>query len=195
MATTLAAYLSRIYFDPKHPASFSGPRKVYSIVRRAGYHPTFNFIKQWLQDQEAYSIHKPVRRKFGRNRIVVADRDSQWDADLADVQDIAEDNEGVHYLLVVIDLLSKFVWVRPLKTKTAKEVKEAFQDILSGDRKPEKLRTDQGKEFDNANLKRFLRSEDVKYFTSQNEGKANYAERAIKTLKNKLYRYLTHNNT
>ena len=191
----LEQYLSKIYFDPAHPVSYGGPRKVYNAVKKVGYTPTFSFIKQWVQDQEAFSIHKAVRYKFPRNKIVVADRDSQWDADLADMQDIKDDNDGVSYLLVVIDLFSRYAWVRPVKSKSAKEVKEAFQDIFEQGRKPGKLRTDQGKEFNNRILNHYLNDQGVQYFTTQNEGKANYAERLIKTLKSKIIKYLTHNNT
>ena len=148
-----------------------------------------------MQDHEAYSIHKPARYRFPRTRIIPTGRDSQWDADLADMQDIKEDNDGVSYLLIAIDLLSRYLWVRPLKTKSAREVRDAFEDIFSNGRTPEKLRTDQGKEFDNNTLKKYLKDENIKYFTTQNEGKANYAERVIKTLKNKIFKYLTHNNT
>ena len=71
--------------------------------------------------------------------------DSLWEADLAFVQDVAKENDGVHYLPVVIDVLSK--WVRPMKNKTARSLLEKFDSILSEGRKPEKLRTDKGTEF------------------------------------------------
>ena len=45
--------------------------------------------------------------------------DSLWEADLAFVQDVAKENDGVNYLLVVIDVLSKYLWVRLMKNKTA----------------------------------------------------------------------------
>jgi hypothetical protein len=195
MATTLDQYLNKIYFDPEHPASYSGPGKLYRVVKKVGYHPTHEFIKQWVRDQEAYSIHKPARYKFPRQRIVPTDRDSQWDIDLTDMQDIKADNDDVSFLLIVIDLLSRFLWVRPLKSKSAKDVKEAFVDIFKGNRKPRMIRSDKGKEFDNRMLKHYLDGLNIKYFTTQNEGKANYAERVIKTLKSKIVRFITHNNT
>ena len=67
--------------------------------------------------------------------------DSLWEADLAFVEDVAKENDGVNYLLVVIDVLSKYVWVRPMKNTTARSFLEAFDSILSEGRKPEKLRT------------------------------------------------------
>ena len=193
--TTLGEHLNKIYFDPSHPASFGGPRKLYTAVKNDKYNPTFSFIQQWVQNQEAYSIHKPARHKFPRNRVVVTGRDDTWDVDLMDMVDINADNDGIKYLLVVIDIYSKYLWVRPLKNKTAKEIKMAMEDILNINKKTKKIRSDKGKEFDNSLLKTFLKDKGIYYYVTQNEGKANYAERVIKTLKNKIIRYLTHNNT
>ena len=63
------------------------------------------------------------------------------------VQDVAKENDGVSYLLVVIDVFSKYVWVRQMKNETTCCLLEAFGSILSGGRKPEKLRTYEGREF------------------------------------------------
>ena len=75
--------------------------------------------------------------------------DSLWEADLAFVQDVAKKNDRVNYLLVFIDVLTKYVWVRAMKNKTAHSLLEAFDSLLSKGRKPEKLRTDKGTELVN----------------------------------------------
>ena len=89
--------------------------------------------------------------------------DSLWEADLAFVQDVAKENDGVNYLLVVIDVLSKYVWVRPMKNKTARSLLEAFDSILSEGRKPEKLRTDKGTEFVNDSFQQYLRKKGISF--------------------------------
>ena len=53
------------------------------------------------------------------------------------------------YLLVAIDVLSKYTWVSPMKDKTGKGLIAAFNSILKKGRKPEKLRMDKGTEFVN----------------------------------------------
>ena len=73
--------------------------------------------------------------------------DSLWEADSAFVQDVAKENDGVNYLLVVIDVLSKYVLVRPMKNKTARSLLEVLDSILSEGRQPEKLRRDKSTEF------------------------------------------------
>ena len=84
--------------------------------------------------------------------------DSSWEADVAFLQDGAKENDGVNYLLVVIGVLSKYVWVRPMKNKTARSLLEGFDSILSEGRKPEKLRTDKGTEFLNEPFQQYLKN-------------------------------------
>ena len=118
--------------------------------------------------------------------------DDQWDADLMDMSYYAKQNDGYTYILTVIDIFSKYVWLRPLKTKTSLEVKDAFQSI---ERKPKLLRTDKGKEFTSNVIEKFFKTIKIHHFVTQNSGKANYAERVIKTIKNHLQRYMTHHQT
>ena len=66
---------------------------------------------------------------------------------MAFVQDVAKGNDRVNYLLVVIDVLSKYAWVRPMKNKTSRSLLEEFDSILSEGRKLDKLKTDKGTEF------------------------------------------------
>ena len=100
----LNAYLSRVYVSPKHPSSFSGLDKLYRIAKKEFPSITQNEIKQWAEINLLYSLHKPSRRNFKRNKIYAPEIDSLWEADLAFVQDVAKENDGVNYLLVVIDV-------------------------------------------------------------------------------------------
>jgi len=111
-------YLKKIYYDPKHPASFAGPQKLYRVVKEDGkYDIGMHRIRKFLHIQEAYSLHKPVRRRFQRNHVVSAGIDDLWMADLIDMVKFADMNGGYKYILLVIDTFSKYVWVQPLKTK------------------------------------------------------------------------------
>ena len=56
--------------------------------------------------------------------------DKIWAADLIDMQAFSKDNNGIKYLLTVIDIFSKFVLIVPLKGKTGQEVANAFSRIL-----------------------------------------------------------------
>ena len=106
------AYLSRVYESPDHPASFSGLDKLYHIAKKEFPSITCHEIKQWAENNLSYSLHKPSRRNFKRNKIYAPEIDCLWEADLAFVQDVANVNDGVNYLLVVIVVFSKFLWVK-----------------------------------------------------------------------------------
>lgn len=95
------------------------------------------------------------------------------------------------YLLTCIDVLSKFAWVVPLKTKTGKEIVAAFKEIFRRGRKPEKLQTDAGTEFKNRAFQTFLKEENVHFFVTYNETKAQVAERFNRTLRQLMWTMFT----
>lgn len=82
----------------------------------------------------------------------VSSINEQFDVDLMYVGNLSKENDGVKYLLFVIDIFSRYLWVKPLKDKTAKTVLAAIKDIFKI-QKCEKLRADKGSEFNNRWLK------------------------------------------
>ena len=77
--------------------------------------------------QDAYTLHKPMRRNFKRNWVIVGGIDQQWQMDLADMQSMQKFNDGYRYLLVCIDVFSKYAWVIPLKNRTGPFTGWSFQ--------------------------------------------------------------------
>ena len=187
-------YLSSIYYDPKHPASYSGPTKLYKVAKAAGKKITLRQIQDWLKGQETYTLHRSVRYKFPRNRVIVDGIDEQWDADLMDMVSLSSHNDGVKFVLVAIDIFSRYAWLRPLKTKQGNEVIKAFESIFA-ERRPYKIRTDRGAEFTGRLTKQYFKEEGVIHFVTHNEVKANYAERVIKTIKGRIFKYFTKKQT
>ena len=130
---------------------------------------------------------KPKRKKFRRRRVYAGSVDSIWTADLIDVHQYTRQNKGYKFILVVLDVFSRYAWARPLKNKTGKEVAMAIEDILQEDgRKPRKLWTDQGTEFYNVNVAHVLKTNKIELYSTHNEPKATIAERFIRTLREKI---------
>ena len=173
-----AAYLQRIYFDPRHPGSFKSAKKLHEAVREEGKHKIgLAEIRRWLQDNEFYSIHKDLNRHFPRLKVIVTGMYDQYDADLADMQKLARRNDGVHFLLFVIDVFSRFLWVEPLKDKSDTAVVAGFRNIFDRGRKPRRLRTDKGAEFMGNISQDFFQWEGIEQWAAHNdEIKANFAE-------------------
>lgn len=188
--------MKTIYFDPAHPAAFAGPDKLYRVVKQEGRFDISKYkIRKWLKSQEPYSLHQPAKRRFRRNRVWVSGIDDQWDMDLMDVSNVAEHNDNIHFVLVALDIFSKYLWLRPLVNKTGPVVAAAVRDLLSKGRKPNRVRTDKGQEFRAKPIQAVFKDKDVHHFETQNEVKANFAERVIRTLRNRMHRYMTHNQT
>ena len=110
---------------------------------------------------------------------------------VADIQSMQKFNDGYRYLLICIDVFSKYAWVVPLKNKTGPSLVNAFKVILSSGRKPEKIMTDQGTEFLNQHFRALMQKEDIELYNTYNETKASIVERLIRTLKTKMWRYFT----
>ena len=97
--------------------------------------------------------------------------------------------DGFKYLLTVIDVLSKYACVVPLKNKNGSDLVEAFPHIFKEGLIPKLLQTDAGTEFLNKKLQNYLKKENVRHFAIYNETKAQIAERFNRTLKEKMFRY------
>ena len=107
----------------------------------------------------------------------------------------AKFNDGYRYLLVCIDVFSKYAWVIPLKNKTGPSLVDALKKILSSRRKPEKIFTDQGTEFLTRHVQAFMNEENIHLYNTYNETKASIVERLIRTLKIRMWRYFTAEKT
>ena len=139
------------------------------------------------KQQLAEELHKPIIRKFEKRKVHAAFEDNIWGADLA-----GKYNKGIRFLLCVIDIFSKYAWVVPLKDKKGVSIATAFQSIVKqSNRKPNKIWVGKGSEFYNASFKKWLRDNDIAMYSANNEGKSVVAERFIRTLKSKVYKYMT----
>ena len=186
-------YLKNIYYNPSNPASFSGPDKLYQFVKKDGKYMISKYrIRKWLQREDAFSLQRESRKPKKRSRIVVAGIDDQWSADLMDMVKFAKSNQGVRFILVVIDVFSKYLWLRPLKDKKGTSIVEAFESIFKEGRKPERIRTDKGQEFRAKVVESVLKSKSIRHMFAESDVKASISERVIKTIKSKIYRYFTH---
>jgi hypothetical protein len=134
----LIKILKNEYYGLKLSGSYFGPEKLYQSLKMRGIDISHYQVRKWLKNQDDYSLQRPARRPRKRARVVVSSIDNQWDADLADMSSLSRFNGGIKYLLVVIDIFSRFLCVRPLKNKTGKEVVTGFESILESGRKCKK---------------------------------------------------------
>ena len=188
--------LRDLYYDPE--TGFGGAESLYRRAREEGIKVSRREVKEWLAAQLTYTLHKPIRRDRSRRgrRVFVTRIDEQWQADLVEMGQFARENGGVRYLLTVIDVLSKYAWAEPIKTKTGDDVLAALGRILKhSDRQPDKLQTDEGREFTNKKMQDWLVGAGIHWFHTYSDKKASVVERFNRTLKGIMWKYFTYKGT
>lgn len=188
--------LRSIYFDPRSEGGFASIDKLYSVAKLKDPHLSRKDVRNWLASEMTYSLHTQVQDKFTRNRCIVEHVDEQWQADLVDMSKLRRSNSNTSFILTVIDMFSKFAFTIPLKSKSALSLREAFLKIFSCGRVPLKLQTDKGTEFTNKIVQAVLNKFEIHFFTTTNSNiKCAIVERFNRTLKTKMFKYLTAHST
>ncbi|KAK3916522.1 Putative uncharacterized transposon-derived protein [Frankliniella fusca] len=137
--------LGDVYHEPADPASYGTAWKLWDATGEKK-----EKITHYLEGEDAYTLHKPARRRFPRNVTYADNIDESWQTDLTDFQSLKKDNDGFSYILCVIDVFSKYGWAVPLKDKSGPSIIKGFQAIFkSTDRRPTRLFFDKGKEYIN----------------------------------------------
>lgn len=182
-----------VYYDESRPGSYGGVEALARVSKRTKKKK----ITDWLESQDTYTIHKPIKRKFRRRKVITGGINHQFQADLVDLQSIKRENKKTTFLLTCIDVFSKYAYVIPIKDKTGKSIVSAFKQIFRQlDEPPYLLQTDSGPEFLNKVFQKYLKESKVKHFvTWNNDTKSSIIEIFNRTLKRRMFRYFTRNNT
>ena len=183
----------RLYKTPGHPIAFSAPYTIYKFFKGE---VSLKRIKEILEHINAYTLHREYKQPKNYNPYYVNYRRHQFQADLIDVSQLKRSNGNVTFLLIIIDVFSRKIWVTPLKRKTASETSEALrgwitslgEDFTTGRR----FLTDSGKEFLNRDVENLMHTNNISMYQAKNIHKAAIVERVNKTLQVLIYKYLTY---
>ena len=172
-------------------------KTLYEDIRST---PSFSAkIEAFLRSNELHSKFKQiVKKKFPRRRIITRFPFELFQADLIEYPKYKYNNKHFVYCLVMIDCFTKFVWIKPMKTKTGEETAQAFDSIFKEfDEHPINLMTDSGLEFFNSKVSQVLSSYNITHYKPRTKTlwKASMAERVIQTIKRKVEKYFHLNKT
>lgn len=140
-------------------------------------------------------LYAPVRRNFSRRRVIVRGYDDLWQADVIEMRPYVRRNKSYNYVLTVIDVLSKYAWALPLKSKSGSEIASALSKIFCKDvRCPRNLQTDKGKEFYNTIVQEIMKKRNINHYLTYSVIKASIVKRFNHTLKN-MWKFFTLNGS
>jgi hypothetical protein len=138
--------LRKIYYNPKHAASFGSVSKLVQAnnIKKKD-------VEDWLESQNAYTTHKPVRKRFPRNPYTVTNINDLWEADVSNLNSLSKYNDKFKYFMCVIYVFSRYAWIVPLKDKSGNSITTSLKSLFR-DRKPITIKSDKGTEFVNATV-------------------------------------------
>ncbi|CAO4361643.1 unnamed protein product [Caenorhabditis nigoni] len=183
--------LEKLYKDPKH--GFRGVSNLFSRARKLDPTITRKDVVSYLHTNDAYTRHFHKVKNIQHNPWVASGPDSHHMADLAMLPSLKKHNQGYCYILVVVDVFSRYLFVRPMKNKECSTTTDAYTDIIKSTwRIPSRLYTDKGTEFMGKTFKTLVKSLGIVHMNPKNTNvKACYAENAIMRIKNKLEKWFT----
>jgi hypothetical protein len=171
------------WYDPEDEAGYGGVQKLKEKTKMSK-----SKTEKWMSNQLAYTLNRPIRKRFPTRAYKTGGINDLWQADLMEMIPYSKINSGYKYILTVIDVFSRFARAVPLKSKSAKDMHEASKKIFNNQR-PRHLQTDEGKEFYNSSVKSILDKLKIKHYSVYSQYKAAVVERFNRTLREKLAKH------
>ena len=187
----IPVFINKIYKDPV--LGNKGYGALYFTISKDYFGISRDRVKDELNKLESYQLHKPIIHQKVKRNILVKQPLNQFQIDLTSITDTYN---GYKYIAIIIDLFTKFIYTKALKNKDVKTVLDFVKKVFLIE-KPKILQSDNGGEFKNDLMNKYLLSINVKqvYSKSYTPTTQGAVERCNRTIKGMIFRYLTSNNT
>lgn len=194
MAHTQFLTLKRLYYSPDQPSAYRSKEALIKAARKHGI--SRRSVIEFLLEQPTYTSHREARKRFPTSFYNVFGAGRLGQIDLLDVQNLANYNQDIRYLMCLIDVFSKVMHVRALRDKKSKTTASALKDILDKNKLHfEMIEADMGSEW-RGHFASFLKDRGIKFrWAASSLHKAAVVERAQKTLRSLLFKYMYANQT
>ena len=180
--------IQNTYFNPSAPGSFSA---ISGFLRNHKFKDK-KTVEKTLNDLKTFSLHKPIRKVWIRRKVIVATSRDVCATDLIDVSNLSSENDNKNWILLIVDVFSKYLWAYEMSTKSADSVYRVFaKHFKQKDRRCNRLWSDSGKEYLNAKVKGLLDKYNIRNYQSYSKLKSVIAERYVNIIRTKLQRYFT----
>ena len=191
------SYLTKVYTNPAGSGALGGVGPLYRVVKEEGIHNiSRKDVADFLSGRDEYTLHRPISRKFPTQHIIIGGPNDTVQMDLIDMgRGSARVNDGVMFILTVIDCFSKMAYAEPLVNKSAISIITALDKIYKNKDTPTTIVSDAGTEFTNTRTQKWMKGHNIQHHTAYGIHKAQFVERFNRSLKSLLSRYMTLHNT
>lgn len=184
-------YLKSLFYDVANPGGLSSVYKLYKAARDGGkYNISKKEVQEFLTSSELYTTHVEKKKAKQWYSVVAPYKNYMLDVD-SGYFDLGKGDKKK--LVIAIDVFSRRASARALPDLRAASVKSALESILDEfGPSVQRMRFDQGPEYRNITVQSTLKNRNIHYYFSYRPHKSNYAERFLRTLKNRLYKAAQH---
>lgn len=181
-------YLSERWLNDKYETSFADLKNIKASKSEK---------ERFKEENEIYSLYRQPRYTFKRMKTFGSGFQTSIQADLVDMSNLSEHNQGYNFILIAVDALSRKFYAIPVKNKSGKLMREALENLIKQtEENMQSLTTDAGKEFTNTLCQSLLDDYYITHYVIRNSAvKASLAERAILTLRNRMIKLMAHKKT
>jgi len=187
--------IKKAFTDLDSSSAFTSVARVLQTARKSVKSVTAEDVEQYLKGIKSYTLHRKSLKHFKTRRFLTQGINYQWQSDLIILSARHARLNKCGYILCNIDSFSRRLSCRALKRKTNLEVIAKFSLFIQEQGKPRNLYTDLGTEFTGDRFQNFLKKHGIAHHIAYQEYHASIIERAIRSLKERIFRWMTHENT
>ena len=164
--------------------NYFGIQKLYTLAKQI-IPITRIKVKEWLQQQKTYQLHKPINFKIRNTKSFKSLSSSTLAIDLIDMS--SKQYKNYNYILTCIDIFSKYTYLFPISQKKPENIEKCLQEILK-EHKFKVILTDNGTEFK-------IKIPNIKIIKTQTYNPTNNAivERMNRNVRDLLRRFFENN--
>ena len=183
-------HLKKNYANPKSGVSFGGISRIYDYYNKV---IPIEQIKNFLSNDDSYTLHvKSFKKQY--NPSFIRYKGQQMQADLIDVSNLSNNNNGIKFLLTIICSFTKKAWIYPIKNKKSDVVLKAFKTFMKDVVKvPRSVLMDAGGEF--ALVRKWCNENGIKTYLPYSSFHGSFIERFNQSIKNRIYKWMDANKT
>ena len=122
-------YLSNLYYNSDRTLNHSNADRIWKYVRlRGDRYLTKKDIERWVGNQCFITFHRPARKKkkIPQPKVIAFYKNFQWDSDIVKMVKFENKNNDYKYFVVFIDIFTKYLYTKPLKSLQSEEMVEAM---------------------------------------------------------------------
>lgn len=171
-----------VFYDPKR--GFVSFKKFKEKLREADIFLSDAKIKKFLEDQFVNQVMKPVEKAKEFNSIISHGPGHNWQLDFI-IYDRYE-WKGYKYVLVIIDVYSRYVWAFPMTNRENKNIMNVIDSVAREYGYPKNINLDN--EFNTKEFSKWCEKHNIKaWFSDPNEINKNaIVERMNRTIINMI---------